>query len=219
MEEKNHIYPIFDRMMTRQDKEELLGQHSVMIWFTGLSGSGKSTIAIALERELHKRGLLCRILDGDNIRSGINNNLGFSETDRVENIRRIAEVSKLFLDSGIITIAAFISPNNDIREMVPFNLLRNSRADDGLAYWVSSGFEADGENGASGTASFKAEGVAGMTKSLSQTVYPANRSSYTLSAQIGSENLEKLSDDAQVGIEVVIEYEDGSTESRFIDLY
>ena len=93
--------PIFDRMMTRQDKEELLGQHSVMIWFTGLSGSGKSTIAIALERELHKRGLLCRILDGDNIRSGINNNLGFSETDRVENIRRIAEVSKLFLDSGI----------------------------------------------------------------------------------------------------------------------
>ena len=99
MEEKNHIYPIFDRMMTRQDKEELLGQHSVMIWFTGLSGSGKSTIAIALERELHKRGLLCRILDGDNIRSGINNNLGFSETDRVENIRRIAEVSKLFLDA------------------------------------------------------------------------------------------------------------------------
>ena len=109
--------------------------------------------------------------------------------------------------------------NNDIREMVPFNLLRNSRADDGLAYWVSSGFEADSENGASGTASFKAEGVAGMTKSLSQTVYPANRSSYTLSAQIGSENLEKLSEDSQVGIEVVIEYEDGSTESRFIDLY
>lgn len=109
--------------------------------------------------------------------------------------------------------------NNDIQEMVPFNLLRNSRADDGLAYWVSSGFEADSENGASGTASFKAEGVAGMTKSLSQTVYPANRSSYTLSAQIGSENLEKLSDDAQVGIEVGIEYEDGSTESRFIDLY
>lgn len=109
--------------------------------------------------------------------------------------------------------------NDDIREMVPFNLLRNSRADDGLAYWVNSGFEADGENGASGTASFKAVGVAGMTKSLSQTVYPANRSSYTLSAQIGSENLEKLSDNSQVGIEVIIEYEDGSTEARFIDLY
>ena len=114
---ENNIYPIFDRMLSRQDKEELLKQHSVMIWFTGLSGSGKSTIAIALERELHKRGLLCRILDGDNIRSGINNNLGFTEADRIENIRRIAEVSKLFVDTGIITIAAFISPSNDIREM------------------------------------------------------------------------------------------------------
>ena len=117
MENKNNIYPIFDRMLSKEDKEELLNQKSVMIWFTGLSGSGKSTIAIALERELHKRGLLCRILDGDNIRSGINNNLGFSETDRVENIRRIAEIGKLFADTGIITIAAFISPNEDIREM------------------------------------------------------------------------------------------------------
>ena len=104
-------------MMTRADKENLLGQHSVMVWFTGLSGSGKSTVAIALERELHQRGILCRILDGDNIRSGINNNLGFSEADRVENIRRIAEVAKLFVDTGIVTIAAFISPSNDIREM------------------------------------------------------------------------------------------------------
>nr|DAO60976.1 MAG TPA: tail protein [Caudoviricetes sp.] len=109
--------------------------------------------------------------------------------------------------------------NNDIRELVPFNHLRNSRADDDMAYWVNSGFEADGANGASGTASFKAVGVAGMTKSMSQTVYPSNRSSYTLSAQIASDNLEKLSDDAQVGIEVVIEYEDGTTETRFIDLY
>ena len=109
--------------------------------------------------------------------------------------------------------------NNDIRELVPFNHLHNSRADDDMAYWVNSGFEADGENGASGTASFKAVGVAGMTKSMSQTVYPSNRSSYTLSAQIASEDLEKLSDDAQVGIEVVIEYEDGTTEIRFIDLY
>ena len=113
----NNIYPIFDRMMGREDKEALLKQHSLMIWFTGLSGSGKSTVAIALERELHRRGLLCRILDGDNIRSGINNNLGFTETDRVENIRRIAEVSKLFIDTGIITIAAFISPSNDLRKM------------------------------------------------------------------------------------------------------
>lgn len=117
MMENTHIYPVFDQMLSRKDKEEFLDQKSVMIWFTGLSGSGKSTIAIALERELHKRGLLCRILDGDNIRSGINNNLGFTEADRVENIRRIAEVSKLFIDTGIITIAAFISPTNDIRQM------------------------------------------------------------------------------------------------------
>lgn len=117
MEETNHIYPIFDKMLGRSDKEALLGQRGIMIWFTGLSGSGKSTVAIALERELQKRGLLCRILDGDNIRSGINNNLGFSAEDRVGNIRRIAEIGKLFVDTGIITLAAFISPNNDIREM------------------------------------------------------------------------------------------------------
>ena len=109
--------------------------------------------------------------------------------------------------------------NNDIREMVSFNLLRNSRADDGMAYWINSGFEVDGDNGVSGSTSFKAIGVANMTKSMAQTIYPANRSSYTLSAQIASENLEKLSSNSQVGIEVVIEYEDGTTEARFIDLY
>lgn len=113
----NNIYPIFDRMQTRADKEQLLGQRGIMIWFTGLSGSGKSTMAIALERELSQRGLLCRILDGDNIRSGINNNLGFSADDRRENIRRIAEVGKLFVDTGIITLAAFISPDNEMRSM------------------------------------------------------------------------------------------------------
>lgn len=118
MEKKaTNIYPIFDRMMSRDDKEQLLRQRGMMLWFTGLSGSGKSTVAIALERELHSRGLLCRILDGDNIRSGINNNLRFSAEDRVENIRRIAEVGRLFVDTGIITIAAFISPNNQLREM------------------------------------------------------------------------------------------------------
>ena len=113
----NEIYPIFDKMLSRSDKEELLGQKGVMLWFTGLSGSGKSTVAIALERELQKRGLLCRILDGDNIRSGINKGLGFTAEDRRENIRRIAEVAKLFVDTGIITIAAFISPSNELRRM------------------------------------------------------------------------------------------------------
>lgn len=112
-----NIYPIYDKMMTRVDKEQLLGQKGVMIWFTGLSGSGKSTVAMGVERELHKRGLLCRILDGDNIRSGINKNLGFSAEDRAENIRRIAEIGKLFVDTGIVTLAAFISPTHESREM------------------------------------------------------------------------------------------------------
>lgn len=117
MEKNTNIYPIFEQILQRSDREQLLRQKSVMIWFTGLSGSGKSTLAIALERELYKRGFLTRILDGDNIRSGINNNLGFSEADRTENIRRIAEVSKLFVDCGIVTIAAFISPTRAIRQM------------------------------------------------------------------------------------------------------
>lgn len=112
-----NIYPIYDQMMTRADKEELLHQHGLMVWFTGLSGSGKSTIAMGVERELHKRGILCRILDGDNIRAGINSNLGFSAEDRMENIRRIAEIGKLFVQTGIVTLACFVSPTNDVRQL------------------------------------------------------------------------------------------------------
>lgn len=111
------IFPIFDKMLTRQDKEQLLGQRGIMIWMTGLSGSGKSTVAIGVERELQKRGILCRILDGDNIRAGINSNLGFSAEDRKENIRRIAEIGKLFVDTGIVTIACFVSPTLELRQM------------------------------------------------------------------------------------------------------
>ncbi|MDY5828255.1 MAG: adenylyl-sulfate kinase [Candidatus Limisoma sp.] len=129
-----NIYPIFDKMLTRNDKEQLLSQRGLMVWFTGLSGSGKSTIAIALERELQQRGILCRILDGDNIRSGINRNLGFSAADRMENIRRIAEVGKLFVDTGIVTIAAFISPDNAMRTMAA-DIIGN---DDFLEVWVST---------------------------------------------------------------------------------
>ena len=117
MSNENNIYPIFDKTLQRTDREKLLNQKGKMIWFTGLSGSGKSTLAIALERELYERGVLCQILDGDNIRTGINNNLGFSEADRTENIRRIAEVSKLFVNCGVVTIAAFISPTTASREM------------------------------------------------------------------------------------------------------
>lgn len=117
MNNDNNIYPIFDRMLARADKERLLGQRGVMLWFTGLSGSGKSTVAVALERELHRRGRLCRLLDGDNIRTGINAGLGFSADDRRENIRRIAEVGKLFVDTGVITLAAFVSPTEELRTL------------------------------------------------------------------------------------------------------
>ena len=99
-----NIHPVFDSLLNRESKEKLLNQNAKVIWFTGLSGSGKSTIAKGLENELHQLGHLTMVLDGDNVRSGINNNLGFSETDRTENIRRIAEVAKILLNSGVITM-------------------------------------------------------------------------------------------------------------------
>ena len=116
-EVQENIHPIFDRLLQRIDKEDLLQQTAKVIWLTGLSGSGKSTIAQHLEKILHANGNLTMLLDGDNIRSGINNNLSFSDADRIENIRRIAEVSKLFLNCGIITINSFVSPTNEIRKM------------------------------------------------------------------------------------------------------
>lgn len=112
---------------------------------------------------------------------------------------------------------ADVLDRQEIKDLVPFNHLRNSRADDGFTYWVNSGFTVNPNNGASGDASFKAEGVLGMTKSMYQTVYPASRKNYTISAQIASENLQK-GPNGQVGIEVEIEYEDGSIEKRIIDL-
>ncbi len=110
----SNIFPT-DKILLRADKEQLLQQKGIAIWFTGLSGSGKTTIAITLEKELHNKGLLTQILDGDNIRVGINNNLGFSDIDRIENIRRIAEITKLFVNTGIITICCFVSPTEEIR--------------------------------------------------------------------------------------------------------
>ncbi|HED10189.1 MAG TPA: adenylyl-sulfate kinase [Caldithrix abyssi] len=111
-----NIHPVFERMLGRADKAALLGQEARVFWMTGLSGSGKSTLAIGLEKALYQKGYLTQILDGDNIRSGINSNLGFSEEDRMENIRRIAEVSKLFVNCGIITINSFVSPTRAIRQ-------------------------------------------------------------------------------------------------------
>lgn len=118
MENKaTNIHPIFDQLLQRSDKESLLKQRSLVIWMTGLSGSGKSTIAKGLERILYEKGFLTMVLDGDNVRTGINSNLGFAESDRLENIRRVAEVSKLFVQAGVITINSFVSPTRDIRDL------------------------------------------------------------------------------------------------------
>lgn len=113
----NDIHPTFDRIKDRTAKEIYLKQKAKVIWLTGLSGSGKTTLASMLEKRLFELNYFCQILDGDNVRSGINRNLKFTEKDRMENIRRIAEVSKLFMNCGIILICAFISPTKEMREM------------------------------------------------------------------------------------------------------
>jgi adenylylsulfate kinase len=117
MKAERHIYPSSDQMVSRESKEWLLQQHARVVWFTGLSGSGKTTIARDLEKILHTMGHTTMLLDGDNVRAGINNNLGFSPEDRHENIRRIAEVAKLFLDCGVITLCCFVSPTEELRQL------------------------------------------------------------------------------------------------------
>ena len=112
-----HIHPTFDQLLQRSDKEELLKQKATCLWLTGLSGSGKTTIAKGLEKKLHNEGYMTQLLDGDNVRTGLCNNLSFSIKDRQENIRRIAELNKLFLEAGVITISCFVSPTIEIREM------------------------------------------------------------------------------------------------------
>ena len=115
--EKGNIFTTFDEILQRKDKEILLNQSSKAIWMTGLSGSGKTTIAKGVERHLHSEGILNQILDGDNIRTGLSSNLSFSYQDRSENIRRVSEVTKLFVNCGIVTLNCFISPTIKIRQM------------------------------------------------------------------------------------------------------
>jgi adenylylsulfate kinase len=131
-----NIHSTFDRILQRSDKEALLAQKGLVVWMTGLSGSGKTTIAVALEQKLNKAGVLTQILDGDNIRTGINNNLGFSEEDRTENIRRIAEVTKLFLGCGVVTLNCFVSPTKAIRAEA-----KQIIGDDMLEVFINTSFE------------------------------------------------------------------------------
>lgn len=114
---QNHIHTEFHRFLQRQDKENLLRQRGIVVWLCGLSGSGKSTIANAAERILHQQGRFSVIIDGDNIRSGLNANLSFTQEDRFENIRRISEVAKLFVAQGLITFVSAITPNGAMRDV------------------------------------------------------------------------------------------------------
>ena len=113
----NNIYPIFDQLVSQDEREQFLNQKAAVFWLTGLSGSGKSTIAKKVERILFSKGYFVQVLDGDNVRSGLCNNLGFSLEDRMENIRRISELSSLYIQSGIICINSFVSPTENIRNL------------------------------------------------------------------------------------------------------
>jgi adenylylsulfate kinase len=131
-----NIHTTFDKILQREDKEAMLDQRGMVVWMTGLSGSGKTTIAAAAEKMLAKEGVLTQVLDGDNIRSGINNNLGFSGDDRKENIRRIAEVSKLFVNCGVVTLNCFVSPTKEIRQQA-----KSILGEDMLEVFVNTPFE------------------------------------------------------------------------------
>ncbi|MFP4260777.1 MAG: adenylyl-sulfate kinase [Opitutales bacterium] len=137
MSAAENIHPEFHRMLRRGAKEAQLRQRGHVFWFYGLSGSGKSTLANGLERQLADAGYVTKILDGDNIRSGLNADLGFSDADRKENIRRIAEVARLFLDAGIVVITSFITPRRELRERA----LEIVGADDCTPVYIEASFE------------------------------------------------------------------------------
>jgi len=132
-----NLHPISDRLLKRSDRETLTQQRACAIWMCGLSGSGKSTLATALEKKLYAEGKLVYVLDGDNVRTGLNSGLGFSNEDRQENIRRIAEVSKLFVDAGIVVINSFITPNEELRSLARETI----GEDDLIEVYVKASFE------------------------------------------------------------------------------
>ena len=132
-----NLHPTFDRLLSRADKEARLRQRARVIWLYGLSGSGKSTLANALERKLHAEKFTTHLLDGDNVRTGLNRDLGFSDADRAENIRRVAEVAKLFVQAGVVVIAAFITPQRALRELARSLI----GPDDFSEIYVSASFE------------------------------------------------------------------------------
>lgn len=132
----NHIHPEFSRQLARGDKETLLGQKGLVVWMYGMSGSGKSTIANAAEKILHQEGRMTTILDGDNLRTGLNEHLGFSDDDRRENIRRVSHVAKLFAQQGILTLVSVITPRQELRD-----LARDVIGDDYYEVFVKASYD------------------------------------------------------------------------------
>ena len=132
-----NIHPTHDRLLARAEKESRLHQRARVVWLYGLSGSGKSTLANALERRLHADGFATHLLDGDNVRAGLNRDLGFNDADRAENIRRVAEVAKLFVQAGVVVIAAFITPQRALRQLARGII----GAEDFVEIYVSASFE------------------------------------------------------------------------------
>jgi adenylylsulfate kinase len=133
----DNLHPIFDRVLGRAEKETIFKQRGRVIWLYGLSGSGKSTLAVALERRLHAEGFTTHLLDGDNVRTGLNRDLGFTDADRAENIRRISEVAKLFVQAGVVVIASFITPQRAHRALARSII----GAGDFIEVYVAASFE------------------------------------------------------------------------------
>jgi len=154
----NNIHPEFSRFLQREEKEALLEQQGAVYWMYGLSGSGKSTIANAIERKLHEAGRMTTILDGDNLRTGVNNNLSFTDEDRLENVRRASEVAKLFASQGIITFVSVITPKKALRQMA-----REIVGDDFNEIYVHASFETCAERDVKG---LYAKAAAGQVKNF-----------------------------------------------------
>lgn len=189
MTNSKNIHPIFEQVLSREEKEQRHGQTGRVIWLFGLSGSGKSTLAVGLEKRLFEAGCATHLLDGDNVRTGLNNNLGFSNEDRAENIRRIAEVSKLFVQAGLVVINSFITPLRVNRSAA-----RQILGDDLVEVYVRCSFEECAARDVKGLyAKAKQGGVANFTGKDSLFEEP-ERADLTLDTEGASpeETLEQL---------------------------
>ncbi len=176
-----NIHPEFHRFLHRQDKENLLGQRGLVVWLCGLSGSGKSTIANAAERVLHQQGRFTTILDGDNLRTGLNSNLGFSDQDRLENIRRISEVAKIFVSQGVITFVSAITPRGELRD-----LARGILGKDVFEVYVKASYEACEKRDVKGLYAKAARGEIAHFTGKDGSFEPPSRPDLTLNTETTS---------------------------------